>query len=236
MTKLEFILKSLLTENLKTTEIVDKYYDECSDDVDNKRRYYISKNKEKTEKELRTQILAEFSSDITRKYNKIYFDKVGDSYTLSEDGKKYYNEFYLKTEDDVDVESEDIDIELTNDEIKEEFNKKGIIYLLKSESFEDVYKIGKTINLDKRLNDLKKDNRYGVFDLNVLMYIECPDYSIIERVFHKFFEDYRLCKKNNIGVDTELFKGVSTIVEEFKLFGEFLQKNPRFDGVNFFTK
>jgi hypothetical protein len=40
--------------------------------------------------------------------------------------------------------------------------------------------------------------------------IECEDYSIIERVLHKFFEDFRLCKKNEIKVDTELFINIPT--------------------------
>jgi hypothetical protein len=60
------------------------------------------------------------------------------------------------------------------------------------------------------------------------MRIECEDYSIIERVLHKFFEDFRLCKKNEIKVDTELFINIPTIELEFELFAEMLSKNPRY--------
>jgi hypothetical protein len=63
------------------------------------------------------------------------------------------------------------------------------------------------------------------------MILKCANISIVEKVLHKFFEDYRLCKKNNLGVDTELFKGLDTIEIEFDLFAEFLQKNPRYDNV-----
>ena len=225
MTRLEFIYKSLIRQTLTTSQLTDYFYEECSDLVDEKRRYYISKNSEKTEKELRTQIQAEFSSVINRSTNKKYFLTSKDGYSLSEEGKKEYTLNYLK-DDMQEYIIEDIDI--TDVEITEEFNKRGIIYLLKSSSFKDVYKIGKTIDLNKRMYDLKRDHRYGVFALEPIMYIDCEDYHIIERVFHKFFEDYRLCKKNDILVDTELFKGLDTIEDEFKLFSDFLESNPRF--------
>jgi dGTP triphosphohydrolase len=111
---------------------------------------------------------------------------------------------------------------------EENIDTTGIVYLLKSRSFDDTYKVGKTKNITQRLSELSKDHRYGVFDLVEVMRIECENYSIIERVLHKFFEDFRLCKKNEIKVDTELFRGVSTIELEFELFAEFLSKNPRY--------
>jgi hypothetical protein len=230
MTKLEFILKTLYSKTLKTSDLTDVYYDECSDEVESKRRYYISKNIEKTEKELRTQLTAELSSNLNRVSNKNLFVKLPDGYTLSEEGKKYYvDNFTSDNQEDDDFEA--VEVEITEDDIKEQFNKRGIIYLLKSKNFEGVYKIGKTIDMNKRMIDLKKDHRYGVFDLFPLMYIDCQDYSIIERVFHKFFEDFRLCKKNDIKVDTELFRNIESIEQEFELFAEFLSKNPRFKGV-----
>jgi hypothetical protein len=229
MTRFQFILKTLYNKTLKTSEIVDIYYDEYSELVDEKRRWYISKNNEKTEKELRTQLIAEFSSYINRTSNKSFFTKLGEGYTLSDEGKSYYDNNFVSNQSE--FETEDIEVEITEEQIKEQFEKRGIIYLLKSKTFEGVYKIGKTTDLKTRMSDLKKDHKYGVFDLELLMYIDCQDYSIIERVFHKFFEDFRLCKKKQIKVDTELFKDNDTIIEEFKLFADFLIKNPRFQDV-----
>lgn len=229
MTKFEFVLKSLYDKVLKPSDITDIYYDECSEDVETKRRYYISKNKEKTEKELRTQIHAELVSIFSQPKYKNFFTKSVDGYTLSEDGKRYYIDRYLSNE--LEDETEYVEVVISSEEIKEEFDKVGIVYLLKSKSFDRVYKVGKTTNLESRIESLKRDNRYGVFDLQPIMYISCQDYSIIESALHKFFEDFRLCRKNDIQVDTELFKEIDTIEEEFKLYAEFLMKNPRFDNV-----
>ena len=63
------------------------------------------------------------------------------------------------------------------------------------------------------------------------MYIICSDYAIIERVFHKFFENYRLFKGNGLLRDTELFKDLDSIEIEFELFANFLQANPRYKNI-----
>ena len=131
----------------------------------------------------------------------------------------------MDEEEEGDDEGVFVDIEDVEEENIDTF---GIVYLLKSKSFNDTYKVGKTKNITQRLSELAKDHRYGVFNLEEVMRIECEDYSIIERVLHKFFEDFRLCKKNEIKVDTELFINIPTIELEFELFAEMLSKNPRY--------
>jgi dGTP triphosphohydrolase len=225
MIKKDFIIKSLfLNGTLSTSEIVDKFYDDFSFKVDEKRVYYISKGIEKTEKELRQQIYAEFGQNICANPTLIETSKERGSlnkHNITELGKKYYLESKKDEEEDVEV----VSIENIEEEDVDTF---GIVYLLKSKSFEDTYKVGKTKNITQRLSELSKDHRYGVFNLTEIMRIECEDYSIIERVLHKFFEDFRLCKKNEIKVDTELFRGIPTIEIEFELFSEMLSKNPRY--------
>lgn len=225
MTRKDFIVKSLfINGTLSTSEIVDKFYDEFSDKVDEKRVYYIAKGSEKTEKELRQQIYAELGSVIIAIPNFVETSKEKgtlNKHSLTEAGKKYYLEKNKEEEENIDV----VVIENVEEENIDTF---GIVYLLKSKSFNDTYKVGKTKNITQRLSELSKDHRYGVFNLEEVMRIECEDYSIIERVLHKFFEDFRLCKKNEIKVDTELFINIPTIELEFELFSEMLSKNPRY--------
>jgi dGTP triphosphohydrolase len=225
MTRKDFIVKSLfINDTLSTSEIVDKFYEEFSNTIDEKRVYYIAKGSEKTEKELRQQIYAEIGSVIVAIPNFVETSKEKgtlNKHSLTETGKKYYLEKNKEEEESIDV----VVIENVEEENIDTF---GIVYLLKSKSFNDTYKVGKTKNITQRLSELSKDHRYGVFNLEEVMRIECEDYSIIERVLHKFFEDFRLCKKNEIKVDTELFINIPTIELEFELFAEMLSKNPRY--------
>ena len=234
MTRKDFIVKSLfLNGTLSTSEIVDKFYDDFSEKVDEKRVYYISKGSEKTEKELRQQIYSEIGRYITAIPNFVETSKEKgtlNKHSLTEAGKKYYLEKNKEEDENIDV----VGIEVVEEE--ENIDTFGIVYLLKSKSFNDTYKVGKTKNITQRLSELSKDHRYGVFNLEEIMRIECEDYSIIERVLHKFFEDFRLCRKNEIKVDTELFINIPTIELEFELFSEMLSKNPRYGKCLFIKK
>ena len=234
MTKKEFLLKAIYENiSINASTLVDKYYEECEDDIEEKRRYYIGEGIEKTEKELKNQIRAEFQAEPYHKWNKgfkyIKLEKVEkfQNYLLTDEGKEFYEENYL------DIENSKENLEIVN-EIADELNNEedidnGLVYLLKSKTYEHTYKIGITkLTINERLTNLKRDIRYGVFDLTPIMYIKSSDYKILERVFHKFFENFRLCKKNALLVDTELFKDLDTIETEFELFANFLKANPRY--------
>jgi hypothetical protein len=239
MTYKKFLLKVLYdNDTLDGAQLVSLYYETCPDRIESKRIKYISEGKEKTEKELKNQVRAELQSSYFRIgiwIDKVWFkyvevlkkDKKLNSYFLTDIGKKYYEENYLDIviDEDVDVFVDDIEV----DDVDVE--DVGIIYLLKSKTFDKTYKIGLTTNFDKRLPSLKKDIRYGVFNLTPIMTISCKDISIIEKMLHKFFEDYRLCRKNDLGVDTELFQNIDTIEEEFELFANMLKNSPRFKSV-----
>lgn len=227
MTRKEFLLKTLYKiPSLNSKSLTDKYYEKCEAEVEKKRRAYIAKGAEKTEKELKNQIRAELQSHACQlnKENLINIIKIENkqNYSLTDEGRQYYEDHYLETE----IPEEDVEVIV---EEYEENENIGIVYLLKSKTFDDTYKVGMTkLTMNERLNNLRSDNRYGLFNFIPVMYMKCMDYQIIERVLHKFFENYRLCKKNDLRVDTELFKDIDSIEIEFELFAKYLKSNPRF--------
>lgn len=240
MTKKEFILKVLYENgNLTGHKITDFYYEQQEYDVEQKRIYYISKGTEKTEKQLKLQIRAELTAEVAKIWNinLKYISRDNNSpviYSITEEGKRYYEETYLEnTTDSIIVDQENNKNEIIEDEsIEDEITTIGIVYLLRSLTYRDTYKIGKTIRtIEERVEDLKRDSTYSIFNLKPIMYIICSDYDLIERVFHKFFENYRLCRRNTMLRDTELFKDLDSIETEFELFANFLKSNPRYKNI-----
>ena len=208
--------------NGKTRNELAILWCECYPDrVDEKRRYYLSKGNEKTEKELFNQISGEIGAYINNNPNLFIVEKTDKTkYSLTEEGKIAYTKL---------VSDEPQEYELDVEVVDEFVDSKGIVYLLRSKTYPGTYKIGITIRtMEDRITELRKDNRYGVFNLETVMYVKCNNYQLVEQVLHKFFEDFRLGRDNELSVDTELFKDNDTIEEEFKLFVEMLQKNPRY--------
>jgi len=117
--------------------------------------------------------------------------------------------FSLDEEIDMDtlygVEEEDrniFDIQDTsnNDEYGE------YTYFMVSQTIPNIYKIGKAKNVETREYDLSKDNRYGLFDLKTKGWVKTNNPYKLERLFHLYYERYRLSTKNGLKVDTELFQ------------------------------
>jgi hypothetical protein len=221
MKKIDFLIRSLYNRSLSSSELTSLYYEECQEDIDIKRQYYADKGKEMTESQLKSQIRAEISSTFyDRKTGNVieYFTISEDRphlYSLTEEGRIKYKELF-----DEDIESTIIDEPIIND-VHETENKDdiGIVYLLKSGIHKDTYKIGITNReIDDRVNDLYRDRTYGSYLLKPLLYIKLKNYNQVEQVSHKFFENFRLCKKNDIFIDTELFKTDINLFEEFKYF------------------
>lgn len=96
ITKRDFMFMSLYDNgNMTAKELVNKYYKECYYRILNKKQLYLD------EKKTFEQLIGEFRADINLKYNKGYkyiiFDKYNTrTYYLTEDGRKYYEETYLK--------------------------------------------------------------------------------------------------------------------------------------------
>lgn len=128
------------------------------DKVDEKRRYYLSKGKEKTEKELFSQICSEIKSYITNNPNLFIIDK---KYSLTEEGQTIYKKIVSDIPQEYDIDTDVVD----------GFNDiRGIVYLLQSKTYPGTYKIGITIKtIENRIKELRKDNRYGIFNRIVIL-------------------------------------------------------------------
>lgn len=94
----------------------------------------------------------------------------------------------------------------------------GYTYFMKSQTIPDVYKIGKADDVNSRENNLLKDNRYGVFNLKILGWVKVVDPYRFEKLFHTYYQNYRLFRKNGIEVDTELFKTDKDFYDMWKKF------------------
>ena len=66
---------------------------------------------------------------------------------------------------------------------------------------------------------MSKDTRYGVFKLKVVGWIKVKNYGEVEKMFHYYFNKYRLYKGNlGVNVDTELFKTNQNFYDMWKNF------------------
>lgn len=235
MKKRHFIIKVLYeNKELTSKEILNLYYENCSDDVDIKRDYYIKKQITKTENQLRNQIYAEIKADLwqaspncTTKWadkNPIFIiDKSTNitKYRLNEHGIERYNEIFGLDETELgetdEIELGEIELDEHNDELKD--NSIGIVYFLKSKTHKDTFKIGVTNRtIEERVRELQLNPKYGSYNLVPVFYVKLKNYTQVEQVCHKFFENFRLCKKNDLFIDTELFKTDLDLLSEFKYF------------------
>jgi hypothetical protein len=224
MTYTEFIIAALSHNNTQTTaQLVETFYEQHPERIEARRNQYIAQNKPKTEKELKSQIHAEFGVYL------IQLNKEGKVITTRSKGQT--NTHNISPNAITTTTTELPQPDLTPDKNDPAPECFGTVYLMKSQTFKNTYKIGITSDLDRRTKELRKDHRYGAFVLNPIASMDCKDYTLVERVLHKFFEDFRLSKgndNNEVAVDTELFIDIDTIEEEFNLFCEFITKNPRF--------
>ena len=122
-------------------------------------------------------------------------------------------------------DKEDVEIEPTNYEILEiiedtKFDENiGIVYLMRSKNHWNTYKIGITNRtVEDRLYELLRNPTYGSYNLFPAAYIKLKNYNVAEQVYHKYFENFRLCRKNDLFIDTELFQTNEDLINEFKYF------------------
>lgn len=137
--------------------------------------------------------------------------------------KLYCNLTFFSLDEDIDmdliygVEDDsnnvvDVNEECVNDDCGE------YTYIMVSNTIPNVYKIGKAKDVDVRESDLKKDNRYGLFDLKTKGWVKTKNPYKFERLFHLYYERYRLSTKNGLKVDTELFITEKNLFDMWKKF------------------
>jgi hypothetical protein len=220
MTRSQCIREILIeNDNLNARQIMNILVEKYPQIWNDKLAFYADAGKEKSESWVGNQLTAEISSTIRawHREGKIILDKVSglttftatDLYKSQLNGNQVIDNENITIDEDEEI---DVDCEECND-------KGGIVYILNSEIFSDVYKIGKTIDLEKRIYDLSKDTRYGVFKLKVVGWIKVKNYGEVEKMFHYYFNKYRLYKSNlGVNVDTELFKTNHNFYDMWKNF------------------
>jgi len=230
----EHIIKHLRKNgNMTTAQLAEAYYSEKPEEIQRRMANYAANGQAVTEKEMYRKVHAEIGAIIRQNPALVQTTKPAtlNVHSLTPAGEKYHDEHYGGSSQQYQYAPDQED---TEDDIQEEEGStRGTVYLLHSTMFPGTYKIGQTADLDKRLKDLKKDNRYGLFAFEAIMHIQCDNYLTIERTLHKFLEDFRLAKKNKnitIEVDTELFKDCPNLETEFEMFANMLIANPRFSN------
>lgn len=89
--RINFLLEILKDKQLDIQDITDSYYKDCYENVKLKRQSYINKGRVISDKDLRTQIKAEFSSILTYHYKDLFKFNESRQYTLTEKGIEKYN-------------------------------------------------------------------------------------------------------------------------------------------------
>tara|TARA_B110000503_G_scaffold130912_1_gene204843 strand:+ start:7043 stop:7816 length:774 start_codon:yes stop_codon:yes gene_type:complete len=111
-----------------------------------------------------------------------------------------------ESEDDViDTEKNNID----NDEC-EECPKEYFVYLMKSDEFDNTYKIGYTDDLVRRPKELRSPSNkvYNIFNFYVQYWVKLNsklEMEMMEDTLHRYFHRVRKHPRNGNVVDTEIF-------------------------------
>ena len=124
-----------------------------------------------------------------------------------------------------DVSSEDVIMEEIFDEC-EDCPKNYYVYLMKSNEFDNTYKIGYTDNLERRPKELNSPSNkvYNIFNFYLKTWVKLSDKKemmSLENTLHDYFHRNRKYKKNGSSVDTEIF--VNSQMES--MFKKFILKN-----------
>lgn len=217
MQRADYIRQVLFSnDGLTAREIKERIVELCPSLWEEKIAFYADAGKEKSESWVDNQLCAEVSSTIRKwgRQGKVSLGKNDNGVTTFTATEHYKNNTETLYDDDYDESVEEYGEE---NELSCGPNC-GYVYLMKSTVFPDTYKIGESIDYEKRQYELSKDNRYGVFGLETISYIKVNDRKEIEKLLHSYFYAIRLYKKSSIKVDTELFKTSNDLPNEFKKF------------------
>lgn len=221
MTRNQCIREILIkNDNLSAIQIMNILIERYPQIWDDKVAFYADAGKEKSESWVSSQLSAEVSSTIRvwHKEGKVILDKTNKTttFTLTDTYKRQLTEGLILEDQTITNYDEDDDEDLDCVNCN---HKSGFVYFSRSDIFKDTYKIGRATNLEKRIYDLSKDNRYGVFNLKLKGWIMVKNYKEVEKMFHNYFNGYRLYKGNfGINVNTELFKTNDDLYEMWKRF------------------
>jgi hypothetical protein len=202
MTRSQFIREILIeNDNLSAIQIMNILIERYPQIWYDKVAFYADAGKEKSESWVSSQLSAEISATIRvwHREGKVILDKVNKitTFTLTDAYKIQLTEDILLDDQTIPIYEDDEDFDCVN------CNDK----------------IGLATNLEKRIYELSKDNRYGVFNLKLKGWIRVKNYKAVEKMFHNYFNNCRLYKCNfGINVNTELFKTNDDLYDMWKTF------------------
>jgi hypothetical protein len=103
-------------------------------------------------------------------------------------------------------------------------DSEGVVYIMKSNTFPGVYKLGYADkDAELRCSALSTDKKYATFNLEVLGYVKLSNYKRFEKAVHNQFAPVRINCENGCNIDTELFTS-TTLPQDFK---EYIQLNQK---------
>lgn len=124
---------------------------------------------------------------------------------------------------------EDLEEETTVSEPINDTGTEGVVYIMKSNTFENIYKCGYADkDAELRCFALSSDKKYAIFNLEVLGFIKSKSYRRLEKAIHNHFAPIRIWSENGCNIDSELFKS-ERFSEDFKEYVQLLQKQKYYE-------
>jgi hypothetical protein len=109
-------------------------------------------------------------------------------------------------------------------------DSEGVVYIMKSNTFPGVYKLGYSDkDAELRCSALSTDKKYATFNLEVIGYVKLLNYKRFEKAVHNQFAPVRINCENGCNIDTELFTS-ATLPQDFR---EYIQLNQKQKYYNF---
>jgi hypothetical protein len=103
-------------------------------------------------------------------------------------------------------------------------DSEGVVYIMKSNTFSDYYKLGYADkDAELRCSALSTDKKYAIFNLEVLGFVKLLNYKRFEKSVHNHFAPIRLNSENGCNIDSEIFKSAS-LPQDFKEYIQLHQK------------
>ena len=216
------ILREILVsgKSYTTIEIVNIIKTDYPSEWAEKMVYYLNGGKDETYvfNQVRAEIGSTFGSNERGwvKLSRVTRDKNEDgvfTYTITpeyqeflknNDGSKFLTDID-ESEDEVVTEDDDI-----NDDECEDCPKEYYVYLMKSDEFDNTYKIGYTDDLVRRPKELRSPSNkvYNIFNFYVKQWVKVSSFKemeLMEDTLHDYFHRVRKYPKNGNSVRTEIF-------------------------------
>lgn len=232
-------------EKLTAPQIIDIIKNKYPEEWESKERYYLDggKDEEYVYRQVRaeiTSLLGVHKNGWTAK-NRCTRNKDENGewvYLITDEYRNFLtnntvSEFLDETDDIENVDELVYDVDRQIEEECEDCPKEYFVYLMKSDEFDNTYKIGFTDNIERRPKELRSPSNkvYNIFNFYVLNWVKVTskkEMELMEDTLHTYFHRDRKYRKNGGTVDTEIFVNPNMK----SLFRNFILKNYITDDYN----